>query len=135
MKKKFFIFLIGILILGCVSFSSNTVKAKSYTSRHNLKAYVIPRKYRGNWKASRGFKIHVTSRHIQGKYIGGKHALTYKGSLEKSMKLPMNNKVMLVWHGGKWLIFAYPNSQPSSMCRSGNHLIVQIDTWKFKCHR
>ncbi len=138
MKKKFILFLLGILVMvSCVFVSTNHVQA-SYASRHHLSAYVMPGKYRGNWKGSHHFRIHVTSRRIWGTYNEGSHALTYRVRNEKQfMKLPGQSKpnTILVWHGGKWLIWAYPSSQPSSMRRSGSHLIVQIDTWRFKCHR
>lgn len=137
MKKKFILFLLGILVMiSCASVSTNHVQA-SYASRHHLSAYVMPIKYRGNWKGSHHFRIHVTSRRIWGTYNEGQHALTYKSSFKQYMKLPGQSKLntILVWHGGKWLVWAYPSSQPSSMRRSGSHLIVQIDTWRFKCRR
>lgn len=143
MKKKVIIFFASlIMILGGISIGSmmtnnQTVQASSFAKRHHLKAYNIPKKYRGYWKSQRGFRIHITKRHIWGTFLD-KHPrqLTYKNkSSVRFYKTDSKNRTYLCGHSGKWLWFAAPSGETTSMRRSGRHLLVRLDTWEFKCHR
>lgn len=143
MKKKITAALISLLLLLCgisvtTVHTADHVQAIAYGGQ-KLTPYRIPKKFRGTWHTNKPLKftVHITARHIWGTFMDNKpDGWTYKKPKKINENAKFNNKILIVSvKGNSMRMFYYPESENTNFERSGNTLIVYLDTQIFKCHK
>lgn len=125
MKKKIILLLGAILCLGVVSSFNVQPAQASFATKHHLKAYVVPKRFRGTWHHKKE-KIKITKRTVDGK-------LLYK--FPKHRVIPYSSKIYLVQKDGKGIVLSVPQADGFSLKRSGKSLIWYAFGTKVKYHR
>lgn len=125
MKRKFILLLSAILCLGIMSNFNTRPAQASFATRHHLKAYVVPKRFRGTWHHKKE-RIKITSRKVNGK-------LLYKWP--KHNTVPYTSKIYLVQKDGKGIVLSVPQSDGFGLKRSGKSLIWYAFGTKVKYHR
>ena len=125
MKKKVILLLSAIICLGVISgFNSQTAQA-SFATKHHLKAYIVPKRFRGTWH-HKNEKIKITRRTVDGK-------LLYKWP--KHSMVPYSSKIYLVTKDGKGIVLSVPQSDGFGLKRSGKSLIWYAFGTTVKYHK
>lgn len=131
--KKVVVFLLSLVMLttGSIVFindGSNEVQASS------LKAYNVPKRYRGHWKNKhKDFWLTISKRHISGSDIAT-HGTTYRWTA-KAYQRHFSNHIVLCLRRGKYLNVCLPSGEPSYLVRKGKYLKLHEDTWVDTLHR
>lgn len=129
--KKVVVFLLSLVMLttGSIAFindGSNEVQASS------LKAYNVPKRYRGHWK-NKNCWLTISKRHISGGDIA-KHGTTYRWTA-KAAQRHFSNHIVLCSRYRKWLTIGLAGGERSYLVRKGKNLKLYIDTWVETLHR
>ncbi|TSO26134.1 hypothetical protein [Lactobacillus sp. LL6] len=125
MKKKIVFLMSLLVILGMgLSLSKQTANA-SFASKYHLKAYIMPKKYRGTWHHGRN-KLKISSRRVNGYSL-------YK--FPQHSVIPYKSKVYLVQKDGTGITLAAPQVDGFGLKRSGKFLIWQAFGSRIKYHR
>ncbi|NRO07336.1 hypothetical protein [Lactobacillus helveticus] len=129
--KKVVVFLLSLVMLttGSIVFindGSNEVQASS------LKAYNVPKRYRGHWK-NKHYWLTISKRHISGGDIAT-HGTTYRWTA-KAYQRHFSNHIVLCSMHGKWLNVCLPGGEHSLLVRKGKYLKLHEDTWVDTLHR
>ena len=129
-KKVFKIVTAFVLFCSFAGFvttaTTQVVNAKSFAQKNHLKAYTIPKQFRGTWHRGKS-KLRITSRSIAGwkTYHPKKRLKTYKNP----------GKILFVEKHGKELIYYPFQASGMGIYRKGKNLIQTGMGQHFTYHR